>query len=323
MITALEFHCMRFWKHWLVVAALVGLALVVLYLLLRAPFTFSPTTITIERGESSAQVAATLGEKRVVTSALALRVLLRISGGDNKLREGTYAFTAPENVFSIERRLLSGEYGVPAIRLTFIEGVTVPEMARQVAAAFPDITVRDFTALAQPYEGYLFPNTYVFPGSVDAAFIVKTLRTNFDKQTEGLKRDVASSKRSFSDVVTMASLVEKEARTDESRRMVAGILWNRVDKGMRLQVDAVFGYIFDTETYSPSQSDQKVASPYNTYLHAGLPPGPIGNPGLSALEAAANPTKTSYLYYLTGDDNQMHYATTFAGHKTNLQKYIK
>ena len=121
----------------------------------------------------------------------------------------------------------------------------------------------------------------------------------------------------------MASLVEKEARTIASRRLVAGILWNRLELGMPLQVDAVFGYIFNRETYSPSFADLTTESPYNLYLHKGLPPGPINNPGLDALGATLNPTKTDYLYYLTGTDNLMHYATTYAGHLANQRKYLQ
>ena len=105
--------------------------------------------------------------------------------------------------------------------------------------------------------------------------------------------------------------------------MVAGILWHRIALGMPLQVDAVFGYIFDKQTFSPSLADLKVDSPYNTYTHRGLPPGPISNPGLESLLAAATPTKTSYLYYLTGSDGAMHYAKTLAQHKANRVKYLQ
>lgn len=105
--------------------------------------------------------------------------------------------------------------------------------------------------------------------------------------------------------------------------MVSGILWNRIERRMPLQVDAVFGYIFERATYSPSFADLKVDSPYNTYTHAGLPPGPICNPGLDALLAAARPAKTNYLYYLTGKDGLMHYAMTYAEHQANQRKYLK
>jgi UPF0755 protein len=124
-------------------------------------------------------------------------------------------------------------------------------------------------------------------------------------------------------LVIMASLLEREAKTLADKRMVAGILWNRIKIGMPLQVDAVFGYIHDRATYSPSFDDLHVDSPYNTYLNKGLPPGPIDNPGLDSIIAAATPTKTSDLYYLTGSDGQMHYAKTFEQHKQNRALYLK
>lgn len=105
--------------------------------------------------------------------------------------------------------------------------------------------------------------------------------------------------------------------------MVAGILYNRLKLGMPLQVDAVFGYIFGRDTYSPSFADLKVDSPYNTYTHKGFPPGPIANPGFDSLQAALHPAKTKYLYYLTGKDNLMHYATTYAGHQANQKRYLR
>jgi UPF0755 protein len=105
-------------------------------------------------------------------------------------------------------------------------------------------------------------------------------------------------------------------------KMVSGILWRRISIGIALQVDAVFGYILDKPTYSPSLDDLKINSPYNTYTNRGLPPGAIGNPGLDAIEAAISPTQSKYLYYLTGKDGTMHYATTFDQHVAN-RKYLR
>ena len=115
----------------------------------------------------------------------------------------------------------------------------------------------------------------------------------------------------------MASILEKEARKLETRKVIAGILWKRIEIGMPLQVDAVFGYIHATSTYSPTFEDLEVDSPYNTYTNRGLPPGPIGNPGLESIRAALEPTKTPYLYYLTGKDGFMYYAKTFDQHVAN------
>jgi UPF0755 protein len=321
--TALEFHFLRFKWQW-------GTAFVAVVLVGGYFFIFSPpdnfpfgSIVLVPAGASAAEVATELSTARVVTHPLVLRLLLRLEGADRGVQSGAYRFQSPENLFSVARRITTGAYGLPVVRATFTEGMTVRDMAARVADAFPFISGADFSSAARPYEGYLFPDTYFFSPSVTVDEIIATMRTNFDTKIKTLSPDIAASGHSLSDIVIMASLVEKEARTSANRRIVAGILWNRLEKNMPLQVDAVFGYINNRDTYSPSPSDLKVDSPYNTYTHRGLPPGPIANPGLDSLDAAVNPTKTDYFYYLTGSDNQMHYATTYAAHQANLKKYLK
>ena len=293
------------------------------YLLCAPPADFpSGSIVRIRNGASALEVSTTLAEARIVAHQTTLRTILRIVGKADAVQSGIYQFQEPQNAFTIVRRITTGDYGLPPVRITFVEGVTAREMSALVASAFPDSSPEEFRSLAEPEEGYLFPDTYFFPPSADAKTIILTLRANFDAKAASLANDIQVSGRSLSDIVTMASLVEKEARTNEVRRMVAGILWNRLDLGMPLQVDAVFGYIFDRATYSPSYADLKVDSPYNTYTHTGLPPTPICNPGSDALLAVMQPTKTNYLYYLTDTHGVMHYATTYAGHQVNQRKYL-
>lgn len=291
---------------------------------LAPPTDFSPeSVVVIARGASAPLIAQTLADEHIIAHPALLRLVLRLSGASDRVQAGTYLFSAPENMLTVAYRLITGAYGLPPVHITFVEGTTVREMAAQIADALPTIAAKDFLAVAQPYEGYLFPDTYFFLPSADAASVVATMRANFNTKISSLSPDIAASGRSLSDIVILASLVEKEARTTANRRIVAGILLNRLKLGMPLQVDAVFGYIFNRDTYSPSFADLKVDSPYNTYTHTGLPPGPIDNPGLDSLEAVLNPTKTDYLYYLTGSDDLMHYATTFAGHQANQRKYLQ
>ena len=275
------------------------------------------------RGASVPEVARQLANARIIAHPRLLRALLSMSGQSTRVQAGMYLFDAPESLFAVARRLVTGAYGLPPIRITFPEGETARDMAARVSAAFPGIPAPDFLSAAEPHEGYLFPDTYLFLPSSGAESIIKAMRANFDTKTAPLKDVIQTSGRSLSETVILASLVEKEARSSAVRHMVAGILSNRLKLGMPLQVDAVFGYIFKRDTYSPSPEDLKIDSPYNTYLHTGLPPGPINNPGLDSIDAALHPTKTDYLYYLTGTDNLMHYATTYAGHQANQQKYLQ
>ncbi len=305
------------------VLALVALFLASYYAF-AAPAAFVPgTTVRVSYGTSLPEIAQQLATAHVVRHPALLRAALRLSGESGSLQTGVYRFNAPQNLFLVAYRLVAGDYGLPPVRLTFIEGMTVREAAEQVASTSLSVSADEFISAASGQEGYLFPDTYFFQPSADAASIVAMMRKNFDVKIAPLAADIRASGHSLADIVTMASLVEKEARTTADRRMVAGILWNRIKRGMPLQVDAVFGYIFDRDTYSPSFADLKVDSPYNTYTHKGLPPGPICNPGLDAIEAALNPAHTSDLYYLTGKDGTMHYATTYAEHQANEHLYLR
>lgn len=293
------------------------------FALFAAPKDFpTNSTIGIARGSSASAIADQLANEHVISHARILELLLRLSGGSAGVHAGNYRFENSQNVFSVAFRLVTGEYGFLPVRVTFPEGITVREAAAKIEEAFPDIRSSDFLSAAQPYEGYLFPDTYLLQPSENIASIIILMHTNFDSKIATLSDEIRASGRTLSDTVILASLIEKEARTDESRRMVAGILLNRLKLGMPLQVDAVFGYIFKRDTYNPSLKDLTVNSLYNTYTHKGLPPGPICNPGLASIEAVVHPTKTKYLYYLTGKDGLMHYATTYAEHQANQKKYL-
>lgn len=306
-------------------AAVIAVGIAITVGMLVAPpsdFPEGESLVIIPKGASVSQIATQLSEQRIVAHPEILRTILRITGRASGVQSGIYLFKEPQNLFTVTFRLSVGEYGIPPVRVTFIEGETARQYAQELGSSFPLASPQAYLAVAKPYEGYLFPDTYLLQPSSEPADIIAAQRANFEKRLESLEDDIKASGRSLSEIVILASILEKEARTEESRRMVAGILLNRLKIGMPLQVDAVFGYIFDRPTYHPSLDDLKVDSPYNTYKYRGLPPGPIGNPGLDAIEAALNPAKTPYLYYLTGKDNLMHYAETFEGHQRNREKYL-
>ena len=302
------------------IVAVVIVASFVLYVASSAPRPFPlGAVVTIPKATSISGTGVLLAQAGVVRSA----TLFRLVNGPRILHAGTYVFETPQHVFRIASRIREGEQGFEPVKITFPEGETAREMAERVSTTFPHISIEAFRTEVAEYEGFLFPETYVFSPFTDSASIVRKMRDTFTKKIAPFAPEVSASGHSLSEIVIMASLIEKEARTSEARRMVSGILWNRIDLGMALQVDAVFGYIFNRDTYSPSFADLKVDSPYNTYLFKGLPPGPISNPGLDSIDAALHPTETAYLYYLTGSDEKMHYATTYAGHLENQRRYLK
>jgi len=219
--------------------------------------------------------------------------------------------------------VIEGKTGVAPVRITLPEGDSGRQLAMIVDHQFPFISETAMLEKAKGYEGYLFPDTYFFPINTTNDAILAKLRSTFDEKIASIKSHLTASPHSLHDIVIMASLLERETKTPADRRIVAGILWRRIAIGMPLQVDAVFGYIYGKDTYAPTLDDLKTPSPYNTYLHGGLPPTPIDNPGLDALIAAADATTSPYLYYLTGSDGKMHYAKTFAEHQANREAYLK
>ena len=179
-------------------------------------------------------------------------------------------------------------------------------------------------------EGYLFPDTYrVFASSSPEEIIYRFL-SNFDKKlSPEIRAEIAKQGKTIHEIITLASIIEKEApiflqKNSEDAKIISGIFWNRLRIGMALQTDATLSYIFEDKKPSHSGEELKVDSPYNSYLYRGLPPGPIANPGLVAIEAAIYPTKTDYLYFLTPIAGaEVYYAKTYAEHLNNKYKYLK
>ncbi|MGB4076207.1 MAG: endolytic transglycosylase MltG [Minisyncoccia bacterium] len=323
-LAALHVHSARLGRLYVFLFAFVFIVLVLIFLFLSPPFAF-PRGIEFEVSEDAtlSEVARDLETHGIIRSAFVMKLVGRLFKADTRLQAGLYRFEEPLGVTSILYRLEAGISGIPVIAVTFPEGSTVREMALLLTDTFQHFDSAEFQKLAKPYEGVLFPDTYHFREDVAPHEVLASMRATYESRITEIQGELDASGIFESDAIIMASLLEKEAKTFEEQRMVAGILWNRIQLDMPLQVDAVFGYIRDTNTYHPSLEDLEIASPYNTYRNRGLPPGPIGNPGLSSVRAAITPLSTSYLYYLSGKDGQMHYARTFEEHKENKRNYLK
>jgi UPF0755 protein len=274
--------------------------------------------LTIPEGTTIAQAGLVLKDEGALQSPFLFSILIRL--GRDSIVAGTYLLPARENIFSLAYRFSHGKTGVAPVRVTIPEGTAVVQAAAILRAALPGFDTAKFMTLAKPDEGYLFPDTYFFFPGASPESVIQAMQTDFQKRTAPLQGEMQSFGKPESDIIIMASILEKEARQSQTRRTIAGILWKRLSLGMPLQVDATFGYIFGTATYSPSASDLMVDSPYNTYKYKGLPPGPIGNPGVETIEDAMTPIATPYLYYVTDKDGNIYYAATFAEQLANIQK---
>jgi UPF0755 protein len=166
-------------------------------------------------------------------------------------------------------------------------------------------------------EGYLFPDTYTFAQGADEKTIVQTLLSTFERKVAA---KITASGKPVNETLIKASLIEREAEVEEDRAKIAGVIENRLKKSMRLQIDATVQYALPEHKPRLLFADLKFKSPYNTYLHKGLPPGPICSPGLPSVEAALAPERSSYLFYVAGKDGKKHlFATTFAEHQRNIK----
>jgi UPF0755 protein len=279
------------------------------------------TIIHIEKNTSLTGAAKILVEKHIVKSALFFRIFATMRGGRHGVAAGDYLFKDFQNSWTIAGRLVRGDQGLVPIRITFSEGVTVKDMAGLLVKNISGFDLKTFLTLASSSkaEGYLFPDTYLFYPNVTPEKVLATLRSEFN---EKIKSIVILSPRTEKDVVTLASIIEKEASTDNDRRIIAGILWKRLDQGRLLQVDPPFAYFLGKSSDALTLDDLKVDSPYNTYKYKGLPPTPIDNPGLEAMQAAVFPTATNYWFYLSDKKGVMHYAATYEGHLANRAQYL-
>ncbi len=279
--------------------------------------------VKIKKGETLSEVAGEFEQLHIVRSTLAFKTLLVMLGGERGVIAGSYVFHEPATSFTIARLVTSGAYGLELRRVTIPEGLNNTEVAAVLKSAFIDFDDASFLIDAKPYEGYLFPDTYFFYEDVTPTQVITAMRSNFDEHLKGLSPDIAAFGRPLSQIIIMASLVEEEARTPEVRKTIAGILWKRLDKKMPLQVDAVFTYLLGKSGLTLTSEDLTTNSPYNTYTHAGFPPGPIANPGSEAISDALHPIATPYYFYITDRAGLMHYATTYAQHKANIAAYLR
>jgi len=311
-------------RRTIIVLVVAGSLLTFFYVnVVRPPDNFPLNTlVTIEEGESASDVGVTLERLGVVRRGDALRFLIVLLGHEKEVHAGDYLFKEPRDLFSVVRAISIGAYGLEPMRIRIPEGATTKEMARILESGLLRFNRETFLAQAQPLEGFLFPDTYYFLPNATENLVVRTMRQNFDSRTASIGAEIKAYDKPLKDIVIMASLLEREARTMKDRRMIAGVLWNRLQKGMLLQVDAAFLYTIGKGTYQLTTKDLESDSPYNTYRYKGLPPGPIGSPSLSSLEAAVTPTESNYLYYLADRNGVTYYSATYAEHLRKKNKYI-
>jgi len=311
-------------RRTVVILIIIGALATYLYLqVIQAPDAFPLNQlVAVPQGQSLEEVAQALEEGQVVRSAFALEVVIKLLGNERSVHAGDYLFKEPLDVFSVAHKLAIGAYGLEPTRVRIHEGATTKEMASLLGKQFERFDSGNFLAQTQSQEGYLFPDTYFFLPNVTEDTVIQAMRQNFDAQIAPLLPLIASSTRSLPDIVIMASIIEREARNSADRRMISGVLWNRIDRGMALQVDVTFLYTIGKGTFQLTNRDLLTDSPYNTYMRKGLPPTAIGSPSLDSLQAAISPTKNDYIYFLADHSGVTHFCKTYACQLANKARYF-
>jgi UPF0755 protein len=291
--------------------------------------------VKIREGSSTSEIAEKLSEKGVIKSPLRFRILARLRGYDDKFRPGAYTFTTGMEDDEVFAKLLTGEKRL--IRFTIPEGFGVKEIAERLASldlvdkeeflkAAADFTPYDYMRkrpnVFYAAEGFLFPDTYAVESDTEIEDIMELMaRTLDDRLTKKMRTRAEEMGLSIYDLITLASLVEREVRFPEDRPIVAQVLLKRLKLNMPLQTDATLQYLMDTPKEEVSIADTQIDSPYNTYQHVGLPPGPIANPGMAAIEAVLHPSETEYLYFVADRRGHNHYAYTYEEHLNLVNQY--
>jgi len=302
---------------------------------------FGAKKFKIEKGQGVADIAQSLHEQGFLKSPFWFKIYVGVSGNKNKFYDGEYELSTDLNIKNLVRELAQkSAVGQKEIEITFLEGWTVAEddeyLNQKGLIKKGELLnfVKDFDGLQYGFlfgrpknsdlEGFLYPDTYRIYENAKVEDIVKKMLENFDqKLTQEMRAEIKKQNKSIFEIVTLASIVEKEMFGYENRQKVADIFWKRLKVGMALQSDATINFITNKGVVSPSYADLQVKSAYNTYQNAGLPPGPICNPSIEAIKAVIFPIKNDYWYFLTTPNNEIIFSKNHDEHVINKQKYLK
>ena len=266
----------------------------------------------VEKGQSLFQIGENLEKEGLIKNKFFFDFYLFLKEAQKKLQAGEYLISPSESIAEVAKKIISGD--TARISVTIPEGFTVKQIEEKLNLKLP----------GENLEGFLFPDTYQFPLRVSGEEVVKKMRDNFEKKlTPDLREEIERQGKTIFEIVTLASLIEKEVKTKEDKELVSGILWKRLKNNILLQVDATITYLTGKKTTKIPMEDLQIDSPYNTYKYKGLPLGPICNPGLDSIKAAIYPKNSEYWYYLSTLEGATIFSKTLEEHNIAQAKYLK
>lgn len=264
----------------------------------------------VDKGSSITKIANNLQKEGLVKNALVFKYYIQFTGIQNKVQAGEFELTPNLTLIQIVEKLKKGP---TEVLVTIPEGLRREEIAEKYRSSLnkDEVFVKEFLSLTVAKEGYLFPDSYLFPKEATATQIVNRMTGTFDKKVN----DVTYKQ------LIVASLLERETFADSEKPIVAGIIYKRLENDWPLQIDATLQYI--KGDWKPVYSiDKELNSPFNTYKNLGLPPSPIANPGLSSILASISPESSDYWYYIHDNDGKIHFGKTLEEHNANIQRYL-
>ncbi len=306
---------------------------------LKKPVRPSEAIFRIEKGSTLRDVAVSLQRAGIIDNAKVFILYGRLGGQDTSIQAGSYEIPASLAVGDLLGFFQKGSDISVSVLLR--EGLTLKESLEELKKSGLTLDEEFFfsppSSVKNPYafladlpqgaslEGFLFPDTYQFPTDASSEEVVRTILGNFQKKFDPTwYNEIKGQKHTMYQAIIMASILEKEVLTTEDKKLAAGLLWKRFELGMPLQVDSSVNYVTGKNLPAVTAADLTIDSPYNTYKHAGLPPGPISNPGRESIEAAIFPESSQYWFYLSRQDTgETVFSRTLKEHNTAKAKYLK
>lgn len=266
----------------------------------------------VGKGQNFFQITENLENDGLIKNKFLFNFYILVKGKQSNLQAGEYSLSSSMSIAKIAQKIIAGD--VSKTIVTIPEGFTVKQIEERLNLKLP----------GENLEGFLFPDTYQFPLKVSGEEVVKKMRDNFDKKLNlELREEIKKQGKTIFEIVTMASLLEKEVKTKEDKELVSGILWKRLKNKIPLQVDATITYITGKKNTKVSKEDTQIDSPYNTYKYKGLPLDPICNPGIESILAALYPKDGGYWYYLSTPEGKTIFSKTLEEHNLVKAKYLK
>lgn len=286
-----------------------------------SPQDTSARVFVIPKGEAVRSIGNSLKEQGFIKDPVVFFLYVKMNNLERNIQAGSFKISPSMTLVEIIQTFKSGSED---IWITVPEGYRAAEVAEVLEKSLETYD-SSWIEEIENEEGYLFPDTYLIPKDADIATVISIFRNTFNSKIE--EAGFSPDDPNLSDVVIIASLIEREAITDEEKPMIASVINNRLNDNMALDIDATLQYIKGKDSTGkwwsvPLAADKQLNSPYNTYKYPGIPPGPISNPGIEAIKAAANPAESDYYFYIHDKDGNVHFAKSLAEHNRNIERYL-